>query len=238
MVETNGTLNFIPFVSAVAVARNYAVVGTMPQPSYRQRRLRPARPTTPDHGASLCAKSNTLTATVLPSGPERLGVPVLHRRRRRAAAAVRRREPAGRRRRRRRSAWSPGRSTAAAACAPVSAARCSACPSSPSSTSARDRWRTSSRTARCRLSRRRHMHGAASRHAAAPHVAACGFTSMLVSLHRDPVVEHVVDGAVLLPFARTALSCLRSGSSPLRHRPGEVLVGERRVQPAQLRLLR
>ena len=62
VVETDGTLNFIPVVSAAAVARNYAVVGHDTEPSYRERRLRALADTAAPWHVAL-REATTLTAT-------------------------------------------------------------------------------------------------------------------------------------------------------------------------------
>jgi hypothetical protein len=61
VVQTGGTLNFIPFVSAEAVDRNFTTVAHGTLASYRQRRL--AAPDAQGWRARL-RESNTLTSTV------------------------------------------------------------------------------------------------------------------------------------------------------------------------------
>jgi hypothetical protein len=69
IVRTDATLNFIPFVSARAVASNYPVIGARTQPSYRQLR----RSADGDDGRTwrtALRESNTLTATSYHAGPD------------------------------------------------------------------------------------------------------------------------------------------------------------------------
>jgi hypothetical protein len=62
VVRTRGTLNFIPFLSADAVRREYRVVASERWPSFRERRVAAQEAREPRWRVRL-RESNTLTAT-------------------------------------------------------------------------------------------------------------------------------------------------------------------------------
>jgi hypothetical protein len=66
-VQTGGNLNFIPFVSADAVERNYATVAQRTRPSYRQSRVDALAQDEPAWRVRL-RESNTLTSTAYRPG--------------------------------------------------------------------------------------------------------------------------------------------------------------------------
>jgi len=68
VVRTEGTLNFIPFVSADAVAEHYATVAQRTRPSYRQLHLDELTAREPAWQIAL-RESNTLTSTAYQPGP-------------------------------------------------------------------------------------------------------------------------------------------------------------------------
>ncbi|MGH7790419.1 MAG: hypothetical protein ACRERC_26355, partial [Candidatus Binatia bacterium] len=63
VVELDRTLSFIPFLSADAVGREYAVAGEQTRPSYRQQQLAALAAAEPTWRVAL-RESNTLTSTV------------------------------------------------------------------------------------------------------------------------------------------------------------------------------